>query len=469
MADKGSLTRAQAVEQVLARLDGPIGVDELCRQVLTIRPSKAKNALSSTRTFLRTEQAGETLVFVDDQTVLPMPIAMRGVRFRVPLSRREAKQGALIVRPAFDVFLRSGLEPSQVQLKDVQNRALPVRLVTFRERVDTPFGNQMVEQTAYELGDWFRARRIKRDDSILVTIEDWTNGCFRLEHEPAKRARQGEIEAQDRELAGVLFDMLERSDREQLYALRAVLSAYGRLSAPRGYPGNHWTDVVESDPRMRYDGWRIIYSDVRSPLEAMFMEDVPLPEAVFSPDQGRQVYRFKAVLVHRRGLWRVIEIQGLQTLADFDSVLRDAFNHDFSDHLGGFWKRVPRGRTRRFREIDLGYVDPFGGGDAAGLRIAGLGLEVGDELKYVYDFGDWIEHHITLDAILEPKKSEYPRIVDQNVPQYEDCQSCQAQGRKSRATWICLECSDEEGRAVLVCDDCLGRAHEDHYAEEILY
>ena len=46
------------------------------------------------------------------------------------------------------------------------------------------------------------------------------------------------------------------------------------------------------------------------------------------------------------------------------------------------------------------------------LRSAslGLGLAPGDELKYVYDFGDWIEHKITLEAITEPQADvKYPR------------------------------------------------------------
>lgn len=56
------------------------------------------------------------------------------------------------------------------------------------------------------------------------------------------------------------------------------------------------------------------------------------------------------------------------------------------------WKLVRRGQTSRFREIDLGNVDPLGEGNGADSRIAGLGLQVGDRLKYVYYFGDWIEH-----------------------------------------------------------------------------
>jgi hypothetical protein len=104
------------------------------------------------------------------------------------------------------------------------------------------------------------------------------------------------------------------------------------------------------------------------------------------------------------------------------------------------------------------------------VHIAGLGLKPGDELKYVYDFGDWIEHRITLEEIVEPEKRvKYPRIVARNKPRYRNCQTCRDQGRESQATWICIECSNRGQREVLLCEDCLDREHEEHYAEEILY
>ena len=60
-------------------------------------------------------------------------------------------------------------------------------------------------------------------------------------------------------------------------------------------------------------------------------------------------------------------------------------------------------------------VDPFGEGEDQ--YIAELELQPGDELKYVYDFGDWIEHRLILEEILEPQaKAIYPRIVAQNKP-----------------------------------------------------
>jgi hypothetical protein len=138
--------------------------------------------------------------------------------------------------------------------------------------------------------------------------------------------------------------------------------------------------------------------------------------------------------------------------------------------LSGFWKRIRRGSGQRFREVQLGTIDPWGEGDSAAQHLAELTLKPGDQLKYVYDFGDWIEHLVTLEATAEPEAGEtYPRVVDQNKIRYRYCQTCKAKKRKTVATWLCIECSERELRKVLVCEACLTDAHETHYAEEIVY
>ena len=111
----------------------------------------------------------------------------------------------------------------------------------------------------------------------------------------------------------------------------------------------------------------------------------------------------------------------------------------------------------------------MGGGDGSETKIADLDLAVGDLLKYVYDFGDWIEHHLTLEAIEEPQaKVKYPREIARNEPEYVYCTECQKKGKQVVAKWICRSCSLSQGERIWVCDKC-NIQHEDHYLEEILY
>jgi hypothetical protein len=359
-----------------------------------------------------------------------------------------------------------------VQLLDENGQPVPTRMVTITQKTQGLFGPSSYDVRALDLGDWFHANRIRRNDSILVTIEDWQAGRFRLQHEPARSRREQEIKRKNQELADLLFAMLEAAYDERLFARQAIPTAYAQLADAQGYPGDHWVDVLSHDQRMRWDGVMIHYSEFRSPLDRILFDEegTSQPEKPCSPAQARQVYRFKAAFKYRPGVWRRIEIQGGDTLADLDEILRDAFRHDPMDHLGGFWKLVRRGTGQRFREVELGDVNPLGEGDGADSPIAGLGLIPGDELKYVYDWGDWIEHVITLEEIREPEATtKYPRITGRNKPDYQDCESCKAQGRKTIATRICIDCSDRQQREVLVCDDCLDAKHPDHYAEEIVY
>ncbi len=177
-----------------------------------------------------------------------------------------------------------------------------------------------------------------------------------------------------------------------------------------------------------------------------------------------KVYAFKAALKYRKRLWRRIEIKGNQTLGDFDYIIREAFNHDTWDHLSEFYS------GRVWYSKGFGEIEPDGRGSGAKKQIDQLGLIEGNTMEYVYDFGDDIQHIITLEKIVEPEKeTEYPRVVSKNKPKYRYCESCEEQMVKTIATWSCIECSDEEQREVLLCEDCLEKEHENHYADEILY
>ena len=166
----------------------------------------------------------------------------------------------------------------------------------------------------------------------------------------------------------------------------------------------------------------------------------------------------------------MIEIQAGQTFADLDRAIRRAFGHDSYDHMGGFWKLIPRGQSRKkFREIEIGEVNPLGEGSASDLHIGGMDLQLGDRIKYVYDFGDWIEHEIILEEITTAENGKrYPVEVARNEPNYQYCVVCQSKGKDTVATLVCLQCSTQK-RIIYLCEDCAGRKHEDHFVEEIVY
>jgi hypothetical protein len=462
------ITVEAAFRQVIDQLEGPTPLDEVVQRVLAIRPSNAKNPAQQVRNNMRYMYQPDW-VWLDPRTLLPMRLCMRGVRFRITPSQPEIERSLFYGAPALHAFHRDGVPWAEVQFIDAVGEALSFDLVTVEELKRSPFGEHTVQSTGFRLNAWFARVGFRPGDSILATVIDWETGRFQIEHEPAGQRRSDEIARKNQELADLLYAVLEEASDESVIALTAVPTAYVRMTEPGGYPGDHWSEVIHQDPRMVWLGFDIRYADFLSPFEAeLFGKPLP-PVPNLSPQQGKQVYRFKAALKHRPGLWRQIEIQGEQTLAQFDRQLRGAFEHDW-DHMGGFWKKVRRGQTKRFREIDLGNVDLFGEGEAAGVPVAALGLQPGDQLKYVYDFGDWIEHTLTLEEIVEPEGGvEYPRLAAQNKPRYRYCERCRERGRKTVAVTICIDCSNRQQREVLLCDSCAGEEHEDHYVDELLY
>ncbi|MCX6031347.1 MAG: hypothetical protein NT169_18870 [Chloroflexi bacterium] len=470
MADEKPITLEAAVQQVIAELDGPTPVAEIVQRVLAIHPSAAKHPEQSVRNQL-IRHWRKAWVYLDAKTVTPLRVVMKGVRFRIVLSRLEIKHGALFFETNFRGFARLMADPASFTLLDAASQPLPASPTTIKLERKSPLGDYSYEVAAWDVAPWFKSLKARDGDSLLVTVEDWEAGRYRLEYEPAGRRRFDEVDRVNRELADLLFAALEEAHSESVSGFEAIPVAYARMADPRGYPGDPWMKVVERDSRMKLFGDDIRYPESYAPIESLMGREKVQPKALpVSSGQGQQVYRFKAALKYRAGLWRRIDIQGQQTLEDLDGVLRGEFKHDFSDHLSGFWLKQRRGNTKRFREVEIATVQPFGGGDGAEKHIAGLGLAVGDDLKYVYDFGDWIEHTITLEVIAEPEAGvAYPRVVAKNKPQYQDCERCRAQGRQTRAIWVCHHCSSEQGRAVVLCEDCLVAEHEDHYADEIVY
>ena len=240
--------------------------------------------------------------------------------------------------------------------------------------------------------------------------------------------------------------------------------AYARLGeAAHAYPGDHWSKLVEVDPRLGHLGYQEI-----GLARYVSWDEEPLPLAEITPAALYRVFCFKGFFKHRTGLWRRIEIQGRNTLGEFDQIMRQAFNHDW-DHLSEFYIR-PKDRGRHARWEGYGYHPAFDETHADDIFVAEIPLQVGDPLKYVYDFGDWVEHLLTLEEITEAKPNgAYPRITGQNKPRYKYCVACKEQGRKTKAVWDCIWCSNAEQRDLWLCDGCVDQGHDEHYVVEILY
>lgn len=474
-------TYDQVIENILRQAFAPMSVLDLAQKISAARPSTSKDPVKAAEKKIR-EAVGRQLVYLDANTILPLQIAWQGVRFRMDLSHEEVNKGFFDVGIALSFYLPSGFSLTNLRLVDKDGQAIKFKVNAVNKKVKGLFGTS--QETFYycHISEWLHARRVAPMDHLLFTILDRENGVLRMEHEPHKQINAKLLESRNRLLADIFYELLENAPRERILLKGAIPTAYARLPEKDGYPPYHWIMLLSNDVRMETNGWDIVYRDGKKSMLDTLFEEVSgskpkPPKRSVSKEQKEQVFRFKAELKHRSNIWRMIEIQGKNTLSDFNAMLVGAFDHDF-DHLGGFWKLVPRGASggakrgvARYREVDLGSVDPFGEGDGADVTIAELELAVGNKMKYVFDFGDWIEHVLTLEAIEPPQPgAKYPREAKRNTPKYANCVECLKKGKETTAIYVCLTCTKNPVEERLLCEDCVEK-HEskDHYVDKILY
>jgi len=138
-----------------------------------------------------------------------------------------------------------------------------------------------------------------------------------------------------------------------------------------------------------------------------------------------KVYTFKVYLGRKRlkrprTPWRLVEIRGNQTLADLHEVIFNAFDR-FDEHLYSFY--IGDKEFALILPEEALPDDKLVSADRA--VIEDLGLDVGNWLTYLFDYGDEWWHVVELVKIEECSESStnYPRVVEkrgQSPPQYPD-------------------------------------------------
>ena len=506
-------TREQVIGQVIAELDGPTSIETVVDRVLARKPSNAKNARAAVRGDIRLQAYSLGVAFGDSERTIIVPVGagMRGVRFRHIVTDGEVSSRELRWNESDTVYLAGEYWPLHVsrtdlQLVDAGGSAVPGRPVMHVETAKTFLGLQQIQVAGHKLPAFMHQHRVAAGDSLLLTVEQFDPPRWRIEHEPRARRDEAAIDRRNRELMDLLYAMLEMAPQERIDTIVSVRSALLQMRETQGYPGDPWIEVMAADGRMRVSFMGILYADSPEfgllgfePHDESFTEyDIldddglellavqtaedgtivelevpprpplpPLPEV-----DAQRIYTFKVVALHRKALWRRIELPGAYLLGDLNRYLVGLFKHDW-DHMGGFWKVVRRGRQRT-REVELAMVDPFGRGKGSEKRIAELDLAEGDVIKWVYDFGELFEYTLQLETAADPQSApnaaDYPRVASANEPELLYCTYCQAKGKQVVAKWVCWECSEQQSAPYMLCDACTRlRKHEDHYIEEWVY
>ena len=178
------------------------------------------------------------------------------------------------------------------------------------------------------------------------------------------------------------------------------------------FPGEDSLALFELEPK-RKRSKVTIKEDKGRPGEPFFLPFVPLfPEGELEKTLPREgvkfvdgTYVFKVALA--KNLWRRIELSANHTLLDLHRAIQKAYNFD-EDHLYSFFMDGKAWSHERFTspyEEEGPWVDD--------VRIGELGLFIGQNILYLFDYGDEWHFRVELEEIrtegLKPRK---PKIIE---------------------------------------------------------
>ena len=136
-------------------------------------------------------------------------------------------------------------------------------------------------------------------------------------------------------------------------------------------------------------------------------------------NHATHLYIFRATLVGFRGVSRKLAIRSEQTLTDLHQLIYLAFDW-YDDHLYAFWLSGKFWGDHEDAFATAGSAREMGFRSAQ-IRLDELGLEVGQTLAYVFDFGDEWRVRLKLSEIRPAVGTELPQILDsrgESPPQY---------------------------------------------------
>lgn len=458
-----------AVLRALREADGPLTSKQLLEMVPKAALSEYRDPRMKLRNIVTRPEVGHSA----RGEYVYLPYYLNGSTFRLPLLEAGSNEGRLLFTaeaafahwfPHIDYGWVRGNPAATWRLPDGTETR-----ITMAEMLRTPgvhFLGVPLVTAGPELGAWLRAQAAAEGDSLLIRVADAEQAISDATLERRGERNNEQIAGRNHALAETVEYILRQEMRvKPLFAhdltgwlaarkfyqeavppdpIEVVLAADARFTmsdegkmalATRwewtryrepefalGLPAAALQEFLEAEgvsttSKRRQEGVDLL-EELQPWLTAVGYATPDLDEAQVAElraefereisERRQQVYRIRAAYVHRPTTQRVVEARGDNTLAELDAALQDAFRHE-SDHMSGFYVRAGGSE----RPVWLATFNPFGNTEeGTDHELAELGLEVGADWVYVYDFGDWIEHTVTVEAVLPPASGvEYPRRV----------------------------------------------------------
>lgn len=270
-------TIAGILRHLASEYDGPVEERRVLDQVLERRPSSAKNPYATIRERLRWDGLALGWLRLDRRRLMPLRVAMQGLRFRCVPRACDVAAGLL---PLAHLQPFAGLRGATLSLSDEHGAPLP--LIDPDDSDDEP---AEIATPSFDLSAWYRRHGFVAGDSILVTVDGAEAMELTIEREPAADLRREAVAAQDSELIEAIVTRVGRSQLVLIPCDEVVLPIFATAPWRTAYPGSPWQHLVTRDTRLQLVD-DIFLTNQRHPSLRLFSSDEvfePAPES--EPDR----------------------------------------------------------------------------------------------------------------------------------------------------------------------------------------
>lgn len=344
-------TIASILRTLAREYDGPLEERQLLERVLERRPSAAKNPYATIRDRLRWDGLALGWLRLSRQQLMPLRVALSGLRFRCVPRACDVEAGML---PVAHLHPFAGLRNTDLRLIDDGGASFP-----FVDQDVSDAGEAAARAPGFSLGDWYARSGFAAGDSILVTVLDAERPTLLIEHEAAG-AQRVDTAAQDAELLEAVIARVGRAPSSLIPCDEIILPIFAAAPWRASYPGQPWQHLVTRDGRLELVD-DIFLTNQHHPSFRLFSSD-----EVFTPTpmpEGERRAADSALLA---------EIEALQR------ELRDSREQDAD---AGLWNGQIQRASAAYSTFDSYSDEPYPRSSSIGA------LERYDELDDDDDFG----------------------------------------------------------------------------------
>lgn len=234
-------TIATILRLLAGEYDGPVEERRVLERVLERRPSSAKNPYATIRERLRWDGLTLGWLRLNRSQLVPLRIALQGLRFRCIPRPRDIAAGLL---PVAHLQPFAGLRNYECTLRDASGAALPFVDLDAERGRDAAL-------PAFDLRAWYAGSGFEPGDSIIVTIASAEPLVLQVERERRDEFRPAAVAAQDAELVETIVDRVRRSQAALIPCDEVVLPIFATAPWRNAYPGSPWQHLVVRDGRLQ--------------------------------------------------------------------------------------------------------------------------------------------------------------------------------------------------------------------------